>query len=121
MTEIKLEYRRMNQENLNKTFNICTMHLIKIFNITNDIKALAYVKDIDKQNEEIRLNWKAWRDTLQDYIIKYYRKLINDFLNLRKCLECMHFNCWYRQSKLWIFRTPDMYLEIKILFEVPKT
>ncbi len=47
VTEIKLEYRRMNQEN-KMIWVICTMHLIKD-SITNDIKALAYVKDIDKQ------------------------------------------------------------------------
>lgn len=80
ISEIKLEYRRMNQEN-KMIWVICTMHLIKD-SITNDIKALAYVKDIDKQkNEEIRLKIKAERDTLTGLYNKgTTEKLINDFL-----------------------------------------
>ena len=90
VTEIKLEYRRMNQEN-KMIWVICTMHLIKD-SITNDIKALAYVKDIDKQkNEEIRLKLKAERDTLTGLYNKgTTEKLINDFLNSEEASLGMH-------------------------------
>ena len=67
------------------------MHLIKD-SITNDIKALAYVKDIDKQkNEEIRLKLKAERDTLTGLYNKgTTEKLINDFLNSEEASLGMH-------------------------------
>lgn len=90
VTEIKLEYQRMNQEN-KMIWVICTMHLIKD-SITNDIKALAYVKDIDNQkNEEIRLKLKAERDTLTGLYNKgTTEKLINDFLNSEEASSGIH-------------------------------
>ncbi len=90
VTEIKLEYQRMNQEN-KMIWVICTMHLIKD-SITNDIKALAYVKDIDNQkNEEIRLKLKAERDTLTGLYNKgTTEKLINDFLNSEEASLGIH-------------------------------
>lgn len=90
VTEIKLEYQRMNQEN-KMIWVICTMHLIKD-SITNDIKALAYVKDIDNQkNEEIRLKLKAERDTLTGLYNKgTTEKLINDFLNSEEVSSGIH-------------------------------
>ncbi|MCC0629379.1 MULTISPECIES: GGDEF domain-containing protein [unclassified Clostridioides] len=90
VTEIKLEYRRMNQEN-KMIWVVCTMHLIKD-SITNDIKALAYVKDIDNQKkEEIRLKLKAERDTLTGLYNKgTTEKLINDFLDSEEASSGIH-------------------------------
>ncbi|UDN56588.1 GGDEF domain-containing protein [Clostridioides sp. ES-S-0010-02] len=90
ISEIKLEYRRMNQDD-KMIWVLCTMHLIKD-SITNDIKALAYIKDIDEQkNEEIKLKLKAERDTLTGLYNKgTTENLINDFLNSEESNSGIH-------------------------------
>lgn len=80
-TEITLEYRHQPLKGPVGWVR-CTLHLLRD-PFTQDIKGIAYIKDINKQKKkEIEMQYRAERDSLSGlYNRGAIRQLITDFLN----------------------------------------